>query len=119
MAKKAVTYRALQALRIVGEVYPVVEGYLFGSQVSGNADEDSDIDIAVFVDVDRRLNLDEKVEVMTLVQRQLGDDIEIHLFSVSDLVQNDSASFAGFIAKYGVPLHYGRCCRSGDSPKEL
>jgi len=100
--------RARRALALLDDELPVVRGYLFGSYVDGGADEYSDVDIAAFVDAGEELSLRRKVQLMSLVQKKIGDDIEVHLFLASALREADAGSFANFVVRKGQPLSYKR-----------
>jgi predicted nucleotidyltransferase len=98
--------KALRALAVLDRHVPVVCGYLFGSYVEGTADEDSDIDVAAFVDTAEELDIRRKVELMSAVQEAIGDDVEVHLFPASVMDGADPASFATFVVRRGRPLAY-------------
>jgi predicted nucleotidyltransferase len=78
--------------------------FLFGSQVAGTADPDSDIDIALFIDGLEGWTLDRRMRLIIETQRELGDDLELHLFPASALDAADSASFSFYVRTRGVAL---------------
>jgi len=98
--------RAVRALALLDSEISVVRGYLFGSYVDGEADEYSDVDIAAFIDAGEKLILRRKVQLMSLVQQNVGDDIEVHLFPASALEGADTATFTSFIVRKGKPIAY-------------
>lgn len=62
--------------------------YLFGSRVRGRADEQSDIDLAVFLDRDEIDGFDEDVQLLHLT-RDVDLRIEPHSFSRKDFENPD------------------------------
>ncbi|MFH0726974.1 MAG: nucleotidyltransferase domain-containing protein [Pseudomonadota bacterium] len=62
--------------------------YLFGSHARGTAQEDSDIDLAVFLDHDEIDGFDEDVQLMRLT-RDVDLRIEPHSFSRKDFENAD------------------------------
>jgi uncharacterized protein len=67
---------------------PVWRIYLFGSYAKGTAKENSDIDLAVFLDRDEIDGLDEDVQLMCLT-RDIDLRIETHSFSRKDFENPD------------------------------
>jgi len=97
--------RALAAMRVVAQWGRVRAAYLFGSQVQGTADQWSDIDIAVFVEGAEEWDFDRLSRVCGVVQRQVGLDIEMHVFPASSYEHPVQASFAQYIVDHGAPLN--------------
>ena len=62
--------------------------YLFGSYAKGTHDEDSDIDLAVFLDQEEIDGFDEGV-VLTRLRRGIDARIEAHAFAKSDMEDQD------------------------------
>ena len=93
------TYKATQFLRQYAQVVRV---YLFGSYVRGNFDKDSDIDVAVFIRDLESWGLRRRTITIANVQREVGDDFELHLFPASVLAYPEPVSFAGEIIRTGV-----------------
>jgi len=91
--------RALAAARRHADVSTA---FLFGSHVAGHADADSDIDLAVFVKGAETWGLRERADLAVLVQREVGDDIELHIFPDAQLEHCEPASFAAYVQKHGV-----------------
>lgn len=78
--------------------------YLFGSQVTGEANEDSDIDLAIFSpDVDG-LNLVERVHLTSEIALGCSVDLELHLFPSEALANARPTNFAGYILAHGKRL---------------
>ena len=78
--------------------------YLFGSQIEDNTDSWSDIDIAVFIAGIEKWDIRDRVHVSALVQKEAGDDIELHFFSAEMLRGAPPASFAYYILETGILL---------------
>jgi predicted nucleotidyltransferase len=62
--------------------------YLFGSHVSGTAREDSDIDLAIFLDRDEIDGFDEEVQLLRFT-RNIDLRIKPHAFSRKDIDNAD------------------------------
>lgn len=75
--------KKLQKLDVFFSTRPVLRAYLFGSQVRGTADADSDVDILVDLDYSQRIGLQ-------FVQMKL--DLEQLLESKVDLVSSKGVS---------------------------
>jgi predicted nucleotidyltransferase len=101
-----VQQRAIQALVVLDRHVVVVRGYLFGSYVEGTADGDSDVDLAAFVETEEELSIRRKAQLMSAVQEEVGDDVEVHLFPASALEDAEAASFARFIQRKGQALRF-------------
>ena len=78
LSNATIEQRARQALRVLARHMPVRAGYVFGSHVHGTPDTYSDIDLAVFVEGLEGWTLFQRAEITALVQREVGDDIELH-----------------------------------------
>lgn len=76
------------ARRLVESGIPVWRIYLFGSHAKGKATDDSDIDLAVFLDKDDIAGFPEDVELMRL-RRDLDLRIEPHAFAKTDFEDRD------------------------------
>ena len=72
--------------------------------MEGSADEESDIDLAVFLEDIESWDLATRAHTAALVQEKAGDDIELHFFSARSLHQPEVASFAAYILAHGVPI---------------
>ncbi len=82
----------------------VEAAYLFGSQVTGEASPDSDIDIAIFSpDVDD-LTLYERVKLRSKLMLECDSSLELHLFSSRALTNARPTNFAGYILAHGKRL---------------
>lgn len=78
--------------------------FLFGSHVRGKPDKWSDIDVAVFMDEVDNWDIERRAQVMALVMREVGYDVEAHIFSTRALAAPPRGSFAGYVAQHGVPI---------------
>jgi predicted nucleotidyltransferase len=100
----AVEQRARTAVACLSQYAPVAAAYLFGSQVEGKADQWSDIDLAVFVEGAEAWDLTDRARIAARVQKEAGDDIELHFFSAESLQRHHQASFAAWVLGHGVKL---------------
>ncbi len=90
---------AAQALGRQGVVRAL---YVFGSQVNGQADRWSDIDLAAFMDGVESWDLWRRTRVIVEVQREAGYDIEPHLFPSALLTNAGAGSFAAEVLLHGL-----------------
>lgn len=95
---------ALKALRVLERHARVAAAYLFGSHVDGEADADSDIDLAAFIEGADAWDIRERARVVCLVQREAGDHVELHLFPATALTDAEPASFAAYVQRHGTRL---------------
>ena len=78
--------------------------YLFGSQLTGEADENSDIDLAIFSpDVDG-LNLVERVNLTSELALGCDSGLELHLYPSKALANARPTNFVGYIVSHGKRL---------------
>lgn len=96
--------RIRQAIEVLSRYTRVRAAYLFGSQVDGKPDEFSDIDIAAFIDNLEGWDFWRRAEIAVLVQKEIGDDIELHFFPAEALTHAEPASFAAYILHHGIPV---------------
>ena len=98
--------KARKALQVVNRSVTVVAAYLFGSQITGNADRWSDIDLAVFAEGVEAWDLRDRAKAAVQVQKEAGDELEVHFFPASALQEKarDSAGFATWILIHGVEI---------------
>jgi predicted nucleotidyltransferase len=93
-----------EGLALVRERIRIEAAYLFGSQLTGGADEDSDIDLAIFSpDVDG-LNLVERINLTSGIAVQCDSSLEFHLFPSRALANARPSNFAGYIVTHGKRL---------------
>ena len=96
--------RAAAAARSLARFGTVKAAYVFGSHVTGRADEWSDIDIAAFMEGVESWDIWQRTQFMAQVQMEVGYDIEPHLFPASALQNAEPGSFAADILKNGVRI---------------
>jgi predicted nucleotidyltransferase len=70
--KKAVTY--------LNETFDSPEIFVFGSAVSGNFTDESDIDIALYLNGYENYSLKDFVKILFYVQNQISSRLELHFF---------------------------------------
>jgi len=97
--------RARRSVAVMSRYAKVKGGYVFGSHVNGMPDADSDIDVAVFLEGVEDWDLSRQVHVVCDVQKEAGDDIEIHCFHAESLTYAEPASFAAYVLKHGVCIY--------------
>jgi predicted nucleotidyltransferase len=76
----------------------ILQAYLFGSYAKGNADEWSDIDLALVTDTFIGDSFEFRF-MLTKLARRIDSDIEPHPYLLSEF--NESNPVAGQILKYG------------------
>ena len=96
--------RAAQALRLLARHMKIRAGYIFGSHVDGTADAYSDIDLGVFVEDLEAWDIFARTDMTAHVQRELGDDIELHYFPAPAHASPDPASLAAYVVCHGLPI---------------
>jgi len=77
---------ASRTLSLLRERIPVTQSYLFGSQVEGVPDENSDIDIAAFSPAADAMDAATRVALVVDVERQVGASVELHLYGASQML---------------------------------
>jgi predicted nucleotidyltransferase len=100
----AIESRALAAVKVLSGLGVVRAAYLFGSHVGGIPDQWSDIDLVVFVEGVETWDIHDRARISALVQREAGDEIELHFFPAEALQHHHSASFAAWVLNHGVKL---------------
>ena len=96
--------RVKQAIDIIARRSRVRGAFLFGSHVEGTPDEDSDIDVAAFIEEAERLDIQQRAQAAADVQLEIGSDIELHIFSAKLLKNPPAASFAAYIQRHGMRI---------------
>ena len=99
-----VEQRARAAVAYLSRFATVTAAYLFGSQVEGTADRWSDIDLAVFIEGVEAWDLHDRARTAARVQKEVGDDIELHFLPAGALQRHHNASFAAWVLHHGVKL---------------
>ena len=96
--------RAMQTATSLHRRGVVRATFVFGSHAEGRAYEWSDIDVAVFMDDVESWNLWRRTRLMTEIQKEVGFDIEVHLFPASALAAPAPGSFAEYVIQHGVMI---------------
>jgi predicted nucleotidyltransferase len=81
-----------------------VAAYLFGSRVGGRVDKWSDYDLAVFIEGAEDWDMPGLVRFCAAIQKEAGDDIELHVFPAYQAFSPEPASFAAYIIAHGIRL---------------
>ncbi len=92
------------ALRAVSRRGRLVAACLFGSRAEGRADQWSDYDLAVFIEGAEAWDMTQRARFCAEIQKEAGDDIELHIFPASQAISPQSASFAAYILAHGICL---------------
>ncbi|MBI1827022.1 MAG: nucleotidyltransferase domain-containing protein [Planctomycetes bacterium] len=103
--------RATAAVDVLSRIGTVRAAYIFGSYVDGRADQWSDIDVAAFIDGIESLDLWQRAGVIARVQKEVGFDIEPHLFRTASFDTPSRGSFAAYVIDHGI-----RIDEAGNSP---
>lgn len=99
-----ITRRALAAATALSREGVLRAIYVFGSHVDGRADEWSDIDVAAFMEGVEKWDLWRRTDVITRVQKEVGYDVEPHLFPAAALHALEPGSFAAYVVQHGIPI---------------
>ncbi len=99
-----IEHRSQYAVEVLSHYTPVAAVYLFGSWVEGGADEEGNIDLAVFLEDIESWDLATRAHTAALVQEKAGDDITLHFLSARSLHQPDPASLAAYVLMHGVAI---------------
>lgn len=94
--------RALAAAEALGRRGVVRAAYVFGSQVEGRADEWSDIDVAAFMEGIDSWDIWRRARIIAQVQKEVGFEIETHLFPARFLKDPQPGSFAEYVIEHGI-----------------
>lgn len=92
---------AAQTVAALRRHISVRRAYIFGSYAQGVPREDSDIDIAVFSPAVEGMSLDEKVGLVATIQKEVGTEVELHLFSDRCLEAARPTNLYGHIVQSG------------------
>jgi len=103
-------HRVIAALK---DLLPVEEVYLFGSQACGTPDEFSDIDLAVFSPRVSHMSLTERAHIAAAIQKEFGDDLDVHLLPYAAASTLDPASFSAWVMQHGVRVTESSELRGG------
>ena len=106
MAKSAdyVEKKLKDFVAIMRERYNIYAVVLYGSYAEGRANDDSDIDVAVFSD-DFGKDPYEEMTALFRLRRQIDTDIEPLPFSREAYFSNDAAEFVNEIVRKGKVIY--------------
>ncbi len=105
MAETATLDSALgKALAFLRGRIRIEAAYLFGSQLTGNTHEYSDIDLAVFSPDVERMTFMERVRIGSELREACDPDVELHLYTSRALANARPTNFAGYIVAHGKRL---------------
>lgn len=93
-----------KALAFVRKRIRIEAAYLFGSQLTGNTHEYSDIDLAVFSPDVEKMTFMERVRIGSELREECDPDVELHLYSSRALANARPTNFAGYIVTHGRRL---------------
>ena len=97
--------RSRRALKALARRASVAAAFVFGSRCDGRADSWSDIDIAVFVRGAEDWDMVTRARIFAQVQKEAGDEVELHFFPARALKHADPGSFAAYVMKSGIAVN--------------
>ena len=83
---------------------PVQKAFIFGSQASGHANEDSDIDLAVISPYFKRMGLWDKAKVLGRATRDIPCPMDVLSYSPSQLKKVRPGTLLDEIVKNGIEI---------------
>lgn len=84
---------------------PIDAAYIFGSQVTGETHEYSDIDLAAFSPQISDMKIDDKIGLIVEVEMEMKKaPLEIHLYDSSRLKEARPSNFIGLIVETGIKI---------------
>ena len=106
MAKSAdsVEKKLKDFVALMRETYNIYAVVLYGSYAEGRANDDSDIDVAVFSD-DFGKDPYEEMKALFRLRRKIDTDIEPLPFSRDAYFSNDAADFVNEIVRKGKAIY--------------
>jgi predicted nucleotidyltransferase len=102
--KEIIKKKTDTALTSISNLTGMERAFLFGSQVDGTADQWSDIDMAVFVEGAEKWDIHKRARLIARIQKEAGDDIEVHFIPAKALRENDKAGFAAWVLTHGIEI---------------
>ena len=93
-----------QGLEYLRKKIRIDAAYLFGSQYTGEANEESDIDLAVFSPDADNMSLAERIRLGSELALDCSLDLELHLYSSRALADARPTNFACYIVAHGKRL---------------
>jgi len=100
MDKRQAIRIAEEYIKTINNLFSIEKAILFGSFARGNFTDDSDIDIAVVLNLEGDFFLTQ-LELMKL-RRNIDLRIEPHVFNSNDFTSSDPVAFE--ILKYGIEI---------------
>ena len=89
--------------KLLAENIPLEELYLFGSYSTGEADRDSDIDVAVVLPSGVAEEVKQKFNDIIIWAKEIHVKLEVHILSLSDF-SNRYLSLPFYIKKDGIKI---------------
>lgn len=96
--------RMRRALQSLSRRARPIRAYLFGSRAEGRSDKWSDYDLAVFIEGAEKWDMPSLARFCAAIQKEAGDDIELHIFPATQANLPEPASFAAYIMNHGIRL---------------
>ncbi len=93
-----------KAISIISPYCNIVRTYLFGSHANKTTHPWSDIDLAVFAEGIESWELEKRVRMAALVQKEAGDVVDVHFFPAYALTKHDAAGFAAWVIQHGIEV---------------
>ncbi|OGB88263.1 hypothetical protein A3H38_02465 [candidate division WOR-1 bacterium RIFCSPLOWO2_02_FULL_46_20] len=94
-----------KSINFLKKHFKIDQVILFGSQASGNADEHSDIDLAVISPDFSGRSYEEIINIFAELAIKYSSKIEIRPYSPADLKAARPTNFLGFILKNGQTVY--------------
>jgi len=101
---KVIEERIRTAVATVSRFGSVACAYLFGSHVNGQVSICSDIDVAIFIEELEEWDIHHRARVATQVQKEAGDELEVHFLPSGALEERKNSSFAAWVLAHGVEI---------------
>jgi len=73
-------------------------------ETRGKPDKWSDIDVAIFMEGAEKMGLHRRAQLSAMIQKEAGDDLELHFFTKDMFDHPAPASFAKFVMTKGIHL---------------
>jgi predicted nucleotidyltransferase len=81
---------------------PVTAVVLFGSHLTGETHEGSDIDVAVYTAAARDMTLKERVRLAVIIGEELDWSIELHFFPETAVSERIPVDFGSYVYEHGL-----------------
>ncbi len=93
-------------LRLISQRVQPVATYLFGSRAEGAPDRWSDYDLAIFIEEFEQFDVPGLARFCASIQKEAGDDIELHFFPADRLLDPEQGSFSAHIIEHGIHVPF-------------